>query len=51
MIMTVEELKSYIDITAKDPVLEAKLQALELLIRKYTNNNFQDRNRRFDADE
>lgn len=24
MIMTVEELKSYIDITAKDPVLEAK---------------------------
>lgn len=50
MIMTVEELKSYIDITAKDPVLEAKLQALELLIRKYTNNNFQDRSRRFNAE-
>jgi len=28
-------------------VLEAKLQALELLIRKYTNNNFQLRNIRF----
>ena len=50
MIMTVEELKSYIDSTAKDPVLEAKLQALELLIRKYTNNHFQDRNRRFTAE-
>lgn len=50
MIMAVEELKSYIDITAKDPVLEAKLQALELLIRKYTNNNFQDRSRRFNAE-
>lgn len=50
MIMTVEELKSYIDITAKDQVLEAKLQALELLIRKYTNNNFQDRSRRFNAE-
>ena len=32
MIMTVEELKSYIDITAKDPVLEAKLQANMKLI-------------------
>ena len=47
MIMTVEELKKYVDTEEKDSVLEAKLQALELLIRKYTNNNFQDRNRRF----
>ena len=49
MIMTVEELKKYVDTEEKDSVLEAKLQALELLIRKYTNNNFQDRNRRFVA--
>ena len=28
-------------------MLEVKLQALELLIRKYTNNNFQNRNIRF----
>lgn len=47
MIMTVDELKSYIDTTEKYSVLESKLQALELLIRKYSNNNFQDRNRRF----
>ena len=49
MIMTIEELKSYINTTEKDSVLEGKLQALELLIRKYTNNNFQDKNRRFNA--
>lgn len=49
MIMTAEELKKYVDTEEKDSVLEAKLQALELLIRKYTNNNFQDRNRRFVA--
>ena len=47
MIMSVDELKSYIDTTEKYSVLESKLQALELLIRKYSNNNFQDRNRRF----
>lgn len=49
MIMTVDELKKYVDTEEKDSVLEAKLQALELLIRKYTNNNYQDRNRRFVA--
>ena len=43
MIMTTEELMSYMDTTVKGPVLEAKLQALEILIRKHTNNNFQDR--------
>lgn len=41
MIMTVEELKTYITTDIPDDVLEAKLQALELQIRKYTNNNFQ----------
>jgi hypothetical protein len=50
MIMTVEELKRYISTGEEDSVLEAMLQALELLIRKYTNNNFQDRNFRVVAD-
>ena len=43
MIISVEEAKKYIKINEEDSVLEAKLQALELLIRKYTNNNFQKR--------
>lgn len=45
--MTVKELKSYISTNESDEVLEGKLQALELLIRKYTNNNFQIRSIRF----
>ena len=45
--MTVEELKSYISTNESDEVLEGKLQALELLIRKYTNKNFQIRSIRF----
>ena len=43
MILTVSELKQYITTDDTDQVLEAKLQALELLIRAYTNNNFQIR--------
>ena len=43
MIISVEEAKKYIKTTVDDSVLEAKLQALELLIRKHTNNNFQKR--------
>lgn len=43
MIMTVAELRQYITTDDVDQVLEAKLQALELLIRAYTNNNFQKR--------
>lgn len=43
MILSVEELKKYISTDIQDAVLEAKLQALEILIRKYTNNNFQQR--------
>lgn len=43
MLITVEELKKYIQTTADDSVLEAKIQALELAIRSYTNNNFQNR--------
>ena len=50
MIMTVEELRSYVDTDKADEVLSAKLAALELLIRKYTNNNFQHRGFRCTAD-
>jgi hypothetical protein len=41
--MTVSELRQFITTDIEDSVLEAKLQALELLIRAYTNNNFQKR--------
>lgn len=43
MLMTVAELRRFIEAEEDDQVLEAKLQALELLIRAYTNNNFQIR--------
>lgn len=47
MILSVEECRKQITTDAADEVLEGKVQALELLIRKYTNNNFQQRNIRF----
>lgn len=43
MIMTVAELRRYVDTDEPDQVLEARLHALELLIRAHTNNNFQER--------
>ena len=43
MILTASELRQYITTDEAEQVLEAKLQALELLIRAYTNNNFQIR--------
>lgn len=43
MIMTVTELRQYVTTDEEDQALEARLQALELLIRAYTNNNFQKR--------
>ena len=43
MIMTVDELRQYVETDESDQALDAKLQALELLIRAYTNNNFQVR--------
>lgn len=43
MIMTVAELRQYISTDETDQALEVKLQGLELLIRAYTNNNFQQR--------
>jgi len=43
MIISVEELRQYITTDEGDQALEGRLQALELLIRGYTNNNFQVR--------
>ena len=40
MLMTVAELRRYINTEDDDQVLEAKLQALELSIQGYTNNDF-----------
>ena len=50
MLMTVEELKQYVTTDRSDAVLGAMLQALELTIRRYTNNNFQNRGFRVEAD-
>lgn len=50
MIMTVQELKKYLTTEEEDSVLEAKLNALELSVRAYTNNNFQHRAFRTVAD-
>ena len=50
MIMTVADLKKHIATDAEEQALEAKLQGLELLIRAYTNNNFQVRAVRCEAD-
>lgn len=50
MIMSVDELRKYINSDETDEALEAKLQALELLIRAHTNNNFQIRAQRVKAD-
>lgn len=50
MLMAVEELKQYITTDKPDTGLEAMLQALELAIRGYTNNNFQNTGYRTDAD-
>lgn len=44
MIVTAAKAKMYIKTNLTDEVLEEKLQALEQLVRKYTNNNFQQRN-------
>ncbi len=47
MIISVKEVKQFIKTNEPDKVLREKLRALELLIRKYTNNNFQKRGIRF----
>ena len=43
MLMSVEEFKTYVDTDMADVALEARLRALELLIRAHTHNNFQKR--------
>lgn len=43
MLMTIEELKEYIKTDETDKMLGMKLEAIELKIRRYTNNNFQSR--------
>ena len=50
MLMTVEDLRKYITTEETDEVLATKLSALELTIRKYTNNNFMVRGIRTTAD-
>lgn len=50
MIMTVAELRQFVTTDEADQALEARLQALELLIRAYTNNNFQQHGFRVEAD-
>lgn len=40
MIITVEELRQHVNTAVEDQALEAKLQALELLVQGHTNNNF-----------
>ena len=40
MIMTIAELRQFIDTDKEDQVLEAMLQALELYIQGYTSNDF-----------
>ena len=50
MLMTVGELRQYITTEETDQVLAGRLSALELTIRNYTNNNFQKRGFRVEAD-
>jgi len=47
MIISVSKLRTYVTTSLDDSVLEEKLQALESLVRKYTNNNFQNTKIRF----
>ena len=48
MIISIEKVKSLPEFQGMDEkVLQDKLDALEILVREYTNNNFQNRNIRF----
>lgn len=50
MILSANDLLDLPEFQGKDPViLQDQLDSLEILIRKYTNNNFQNRNIRFTA--
>lgn len=50
MLMTIAELRAHVQTDETDETLEARLSALELLIRKCTNNPFQQRGSRVRAD-
>ena len=52
MILSVEEAKNFLPelSTMSDDLLKQKLDSVEIMVRKYTNNNFQNRNIRFLAD-
>ncbi|KIR03458.1 hypothetical protein P261_02273 [Lachnospiraceae bacterium TWA4] len=51
MIINVEEIMSLPEFkTMNERTVQRKLNSLEVLIRKYTNNNFQNKNIRFKAD-
>lgn len=41
MIMTVAEFREHVETDAPDNVIESRLKAVELFIRKHTHNNFQ----------
>lgn len=47
MIITVEDLKKQVSCNDTDDVITVKLNAIESVIRAYTNNNFQNRGIRF----
>ena len=50
MIISAEELMNLDEFKDEDlEILQKKLDGIEILIRKYTNNNFQNRNIRFSA--
>lgn len=51
MIITVERVKQLPEFSGKtDEEIKEILDAIEILIRQYTNNNFQNRNIRFECD-
>ena len=41
MLMTVKELREYLKTDETEAILTGRLKALELTIRRYTNNNLQ----------
>lgn len=47
MIISVEELKKQVSTDEADDLIASKLEAIEAVIRRYTNNNFQLRDVRF----
>ncbi len=49
MIISVENIKKYITTDLSDDRLKLKLDAMEHMVRAYTNNNFQNRSFRFEA--